>query len=96
MNQINNYYQHYSSKSDADSVIFQTSLDAVATDPKVSSALSNKDIHWLLILDYQGDEYDTVDFNREAWQGIISVKDETPGFEPILSKGDMRLYKIIY
>ena len=96
LNQINIYYQHYSSKSDADSVIFQTSLDAVATDPKVSSALSNKDIHWLLILDYQGDEYDTVDFNREAWQGIISVKDETPGFEPILSKGDMRLYKIIY
>ncbi len=96
LNQINIYYQHYSPKNDADSVILQTSLDAVAEDPQVSSALSNKDVHWLLILDYQGGEYDTVEFNREAWQGIVNVKDETPGFELVLSKDDMRLYKIKY
>ena len=28
------------------------------------------------------------------WEGIDSVTDETPGFTPILSEGDMRLYKI--
>lgn len=96
LSQINVCYRNYASNNDADSVILQTSLNAVSEDPQVSNALNNKDVHWLLLLDYQGGEYDTVEFDREVWRGIVSVEDETPGFELVLSEGDMRLYKIVY
>ena len=30
----------------------------------------------------------------ESWRGIDSITDDTPGFKPILSDGEMRLYEI--
>ena len=30
----------------------------------------------------------------QNWQGILSITDETPGFEVVLSQDDMRLYRI--
>lgn len=96
LSQINVYYQHYSSKNDTDSLVLQSSLNTVATNSRVSDALSNKNAHWLLLLDYQGGEYDTVEFDHEAWQGIVSINDETSGFDLVLSEGDMRLYRIVY
>ena len=34
-------------------------------------------------------------FDAADWQGIFSIADDTPGFEVVLSEGDMRLYRIV-
>ena len=33
-------------------------------------------------------------FDESEWEGILSVTDETPGFETVLADGNMRLYRI--
>lgn len=30
----------------------------------------------------------------DTWSGVYAIKDDTPGFELLLSEGDMRLYRI--
>lgn len=39
--------------------------------------------------------YNTITYHPDEWAGIDSVDDETPGFEIVLSQGDMRLYRIV-
>ena len=34
-------------------------------------------------------------FNSIIWRGLVELDDETPGFEVILSEGDMRLYRVV-
>ena len=34
-------------------------------------------------------------YTPEWWEGITSITDSTPGFEVVLSEGDMRLYRIV-
>ena len=34
------------------------------------------------------------DIDNELWSGIRAIDDSTPGFETVLSEGDMRLYRI--
>ena len=29
------------------------------------------------------------------WTGMLELNDDTPGFEVILSEGDMRLYRVV-
>lgn len=94
LNQINVYYQNYSAKNDPNSILFQTTLKDVSSDAQVVEALRDEEIRWLLILDYQGGEYDTVAYDRNAWSGIAGVSDSTAGLEIALSQDDMRLYKI--
>ena len=31
----------------------------------------------------------------DQWTGIDAINDQTPGFEVVLSEGDMRLYRIV-
>ena len=40
--------------------------------------------------------YNIITYHPDEWAGIDSVNDETPGFEIVLSQGDMRLYRIVY
>lgn len=95
LNQINVYNKHFKAKSDNDSVVLQCELNMVSSNTEVQQALENRGIHWLMILDYQGGEYSTVEYDHDVWRGVVSVTDETPGFEVVLSKGDMRLYRIL-
>lgn len=72
-------------------------LDRAASDPGVRQSLNEIGAEYLLQLD-QGDwELESrylFSYYVDQWTGIDSVTDETPGFEVVLSEGDMRLYRI--
>lgn len=94
LNDINIYYRNYAPHTDGESILIQQGLCNVANDSRVSDVIEREGIHWLLILDYQGDEYSTVDFDHNEWLGVVDVTDDTSGFNVVLSEGDMRLYEI--
>ena len=68
-----------------------------AADADVRSALGSVGADYVLVLD---DERVTADraylftYDPALWQGILSIDADTPGFELVLSEGDMRLYRI--
>lgn len=75
----------------------RTRLADVATDPDVQQVVRDLNIRYVILLDEKSSQNPTVDSSRyeeESWAGIESITEETPGFELLLSEGDMRLYEI--
>ena len=74
-------------------------LNEVATDNQVLELLREYDAQYVLLLDIDelADEATIYDdgFNSIIWRGLVQLDDDTPGFEIILSEGDMRLYRIV-
>ena len=35
------------------------------------------------------------DYSDSNWKGVLDIKEDTPGFELVLSDGDMKLYRIL-
>ena len=75
-------------------------LDTIAESEEVRRAVKDVSAEYVLLLD-QGVPYDegkwllqTTEDSLKRWDGINRITDETPGFETVLSDGDMRLYKI--
>ncbi len=86
----------------ADSELIRSRLDMIAHDEQVNQAVRNIGAEYVLLLD-QGRENDPADpdsfffftYERKGlWSGIDLVSDTTPGFEVVLSRNDMRLYRI--
>ena len=79
------------------SVAIRTSLDEVASNGVAASAVTQTGAEYVLILERDVEHmslfYTT--FEPERWQGLLSIDDTTPGFEVVLSEGDMRLYRIV-
>lgn len=78
--------------------ILRTELCNVASSEEVQQTLEDLDAHYLMMLDTPRDENSTVvnlRYEKENWQGIESINENTPGFKLLLSKGDMRLYEIV-
>lgn len=46
---------------------------------------------YVLILKRDNDDI-VYNSDKSLWLGISGISDETPGFMPVLSEGDMRLY----
>lgn len=99
---INTYYRNtrtYGGSSEsADSKAIRENLCSVSTSPEVNQALRNLNVRYVLLLD-EGTTDNmphlfTWDFYSDLWDGVSSISDETPGFEAVLSEGDMRLYKV--
>lgn len=105
------YYRYFTgygleSGESSDSFLIRGHLDEIAFNEEVREAVDNIGAEYVLVLD-QGDAepcgpagesrrflpYHGV--HKEAWQGIVEIDDETPGFEAVLSEGDMRLYRIV-
>lgn len=77
--------------------IIRERLVDIASDPEVQQAVRDVDAGYVILLDdSSGDDPTITDQRYEAskWVGIESITSETPGFELLLSEGDMRLYKI--
>lgn len=96
------YYRHlrvYGEGGETeDSVLIRTRLCDVASDAAVQQAVRNVGAEYLLLLD-QGPEttprrYLFTYEDGRRWPGLLAIDDDTPGFEPVLAEGDMRLYKI--
>ena len=88
-----------------DQKLIQSSLNEYASDLEVQQAIDNLGAEYVLLLD-QGhiphhknspDPYckSWPDYLPENWTGIANIDENTPGFELVLSEGDMRLYKIV-
>ena len=69
----------------------------IAENPDVAKAVQEEGIGYVLVLDRDGEEGNTIysnTYDEEEWQGLYSITDETPGFEVALEQDDMRLYRI--
>ena len=72
--------------------LFKTSLNQVATDQAVKQAVADSGAKYLLYLD---ETIHAGKFDETEWEGMLSVTDDTPGFEVVLADGGMRLYRIV-
>lgn len=99
---INLYYRSMSgygeSNETSESVAIRTGIDEIAFNERVRTAIDKVGAKYLLLLD-QGDEalenrY-LFTYCADLWTGVDGIDDNTPGFETVLSSGDMRLYKIL-
>ena len=81
-----------------ESALIREHLAEVGTNAEVQEAVRKIGARYLLVLDLKNQEYPTrsysISYFPEEWAGIDAVNDDTPGFTPILSEGDMRLYRI--
>lgn len=89
------------SSEDWKSAAFRLRLDDLASDREVQEAVSEASASYVLLLDKGATADDqtqawffTWRWYADWWEGITSIDENTPGFELVLSEGDMRLYKI--
>ena len=71
--------------------LFKSSLDEAGYNEEVKLAVKSSGAKYLLYLD---ETIQIGSFDESEWEGILSVTDETPGFETVLADGNMRLYRI--
>jgi len=99
---LNLYYRDISGYGGEDerpeSSTIRCRLAAEASNPSVRDAVLTTGAEYLLVLDRDVEHMKELFFlyDPAAWEGIEGVVDETPGFEMVLSEGDMRLYRIAY
>lgn len=107
----NTYYRYLSGFSGDDdetreSYLIRTGIDRISYDPEVRDAVAEVGAEYMLMLDsgwVSTMEESTVyrhfwphqGVGLKDWKGVTAVTDETPGFEIVLSEGDMRLYRIV-
>ena len=95
------YYRVPSSYATAgesdDAKLLRLHLCEIANRSDVKEVVEKLGMDYLLLLDV-GDDADsnwkTYGDDPELWSGMSSIDDDTPGFEVVLSEGDMRLYRI--
>ena len=100
-NNANVYYRYVSGwdgpSESEESKVIRRSLDVVALDPNVADAVRAIGAEYLLQLDQNGKHdgnHFLFSYEANDWFGIDRIDDDTPGFEIVLSEGDMRLYRI--
>lgn len=90
--------EDYSSIEESHNLV-RTGLCDIAVRPDVRDAVEEIGVEYVLVLD-QGDGSDEYRFvlalsSYGYWDGIDGITDETDGFETVLARDDMRLYRII-
>lgn len=86
-----------SATEDPDSALIREALCDVSSRQDVRDAVESAHARYVLILERDPDRADAYysQHHREQWMGVMSVTDDTPGFEVVLKDGDMRLYRIL-
>lgn len=97
------YFSYGGSDEKSESVLLRTSLSDIAHNDDVKEAVRLMNVGYVLKLDNGGlgAEESTLDddqavYAESEFQGINSINDDTPGFDLVLSEGDMRLYRIVF
>lgn len=79
--------------------IVRCGLSNVRTDEEVRYWVDELGIEYLMVLDYvdlsTASPEELEEIEESPWKDMIKIQDGTPGFELVLSEGDMRLYKIV-
>lgn len=101
---LNTYYKAYGGPGDTEiSSVIRTSLNSIDTDGAARNAVAQTGAQYYIKLDMNGFERindtlyesDYASFNPNDWIGVLSVDDNTPGFEIVLQEGNYRLYRIV-
>lgn len=96
-NDMNVLFKHYTPSGAGDRAAIRLSLDEIETNEEVRRAVRNTGAKYVLLLDdgHSADRSVYEEFlTEDDWRGILDIDRDTPGFELVLSEGDMRLYKI--
>ncbi len=96
---LRTYYRYYDCNDEDDdaSRAIRTGLSELVSNESAKEAVGRIEAQYVLLLDADPEDQSGVYdewLDREAWRGIWSIRDDTPGFEVVLSRGDMRLYHI--
>ena len=78
--------------------VIRTRLDRIAYNSVVREAVRESGAEYVIQLDHSLDGSSGLymfSYRPSEWEGIESIADFTPGFEVVLSRGDMRLYRIV-
>lgn len=98
-NVLFDFYQYGQKHPEESKVIRENLVDIIESD-EVKKAVETVGAKYVLLLDQDRPDAKgrvrASDYDRADWNGIESINDETPGFKVVLSKDDMRLYKIEY
>lgn len=82
----------------AESKLIRNKLSEISVNQDVREAVRKIGAEYLIVLDQGKSERESPRLftyeNGNNWKGIDSVDDDTPGFEIVLSRDDMRLYRI--
>lgn len=101
LNGLNTYYRYVidyglSDETEA-SLTIRDQLNELSSNAYAAKALLSTGADYLLLLDVNNPKmknqaFDT--YQPKEWEGLTKINDSTEGFIPILSEGDMRLYRI--
>ena len=91
-------YPDYEPYEEKDSFIIRGGLDRISEDGDVRAAVERTGVEYVVLLDV-GDALQAQPrllsgYTEKGYPGIESIGDSTPGFQVVLSDGDMRLYRI--
>ena len=94
---INLRNRHHFANGTLDDDLINQYLNEYIFRENVKEALNRLDANYVLVLDVEGYQGNTVyrdHYDEGKWSGVADINDSTPGFTVVLSDGDMRLYKI--
>ena len=98
---LNTFYRRSSNTGSRDDVqeaeLIRTQLCNVTTNEEVQQTLEDLDARYVMLLDDPSGDNPTklsLRYEEKNWTGIETITEDTPGFNLILSEGDMRLYEI--
>ena len=98
---LNIYYRDISGyeneRETEESKLIRNSLSAITSNNAVKDVVHESGACYVLLLETDQKESDPTypTYNKDDWKGLQSITDKTPGFEVVLAKDDMRLYKIV-
>lgn len=91
------WFGYLDANTNPDGNLLRGDIDEIAENDGVYDAAMRQGIRYVLLLDQRENDgeglYDAA-CDYDMWQGIISINDSTPGFDVVLAKDDMRLYRI--
>lgn len=96
-NGLNTLSRHYFSAYNGNLDLLQEGLNEVSWNTEVQQAVRDSGVEYVLLLDADSGEESTIYqafLDKDDWRGLTSIKEYTPGFNLVLSEGDMRLYEI--
>lgn len=99
---LNVVFDSFGIDQDSNIATLRTGLNRIAYDDEVREAARASGIEYVLQLDHGSGPYGfrensslyLLGYDKTLWRGLTSIGDDTPGFECVLSEGDMRLYRI--
>lgn len=101
---VNVYYKGLSTSGDSiNAKILRSSLCDYAIDPVANEAVRSTGAHYVLKLGLNGFQNQgerrwslNGSYSINQWRGFLGVTDSSPGFTPVFSEGEYRLYRIDY